>query len=119
MKYTLTLPHLPPKELSPNRKLHWAVKSPATRTAREETGWIAKSEYKGETMQKVRVNYLFRTKSRICRDCDTLIRCCKPIIDGLVDAKVFKDDNWECMEIGSARVVLDDREETVITVESI
>ena len=119
---TIKLNHLPDPCLSPNRlrTLHWAKRSELMRTAREEIGWLAKSQWKDEKpMMKARISYEFLIKDRRKRDADNLLAACKPFTDGLIDAGVIFYDDIKHLEYGLIRAVYDGRDEIIITVEEI
>ncbi len=116
--FTLKLDHLPDPLLNPNklRRLHWSVRSNASLIARQEAGWIAKSQWRDEkAMWKVEVSYLFRVKDNRKHDIDNLLAASKPIIDGLIDAGVMASDDYRLMSIGGALIVKDTQEATEIT----
>lgn len=116
---TITLDHLPQPELSPNSRLHWAVKARAVRSAKEEIGWLAKVagwSSDDKPMQKAKISYEFHLKDKRHRDLDNLMASCKSLVDGLVDVGVLLYDDSKHLEIGSVKVVQDDKEQTVIRV---
>ena len=117
---TIKLDNLPNPQLSPNRlrSLHWTDRSKLMRTAREEVGWLAKSQWKDQKpMMKARLSYEFFIKDRRKRDVDNLLAACKPFTDGLIDAGVIFYDDMAHLEYGLIRAVYDVKDETVITVE--
>ena len=119
---TIILDHLPPPSLSPNRlrTLHWTERSDLMRTAREEVGWLAKSQWKEEKpMMRARISYEFLIKDRRKRDVDNLLAACKPFTDGLIDAGVIFYDDMAHLEYGLTRAVYDFKDETIITVEEL
>ena len=119
---TIILDHLPPPSLSPNRlrTLHWTERSDLMRTAREEVGWLAKSQWKEEKpMMRARISYEFLIKDRRKRDADNLLAACKPFTDGLIDAGVIFYDDMAHLEYGLIRAVYDFKDETIITVEEL
>jgi len=90
------------------------------KVAREEVGWLAKSQWKDEKpMMKARISYEFLIKDRWKRDADNLLAACKPFTDGLIDAGVIFYDDIKHLEYGLIRTVYDGRDETIITVEEI
>jgi crossover junction endodeoxyribonuclease RusA len=96
---TIELP-LPPRELSPNWRGHWARKSKATKALRKEAAWLASLEQGGELgggfdrrewkSAVVLLKFYFKDKRR--RDRDNLLASCKAIFDGLADAGVVDND---------------------------
>ena len=113
----IKLDHLPYTELSPNSRLHWAIKARAIKASREEAGWLAKAQWKDQKpMMKARISYEFLIKDRRKRDADNLLAACKPFTDGLIDAGVIFYDDIEHLETGLNRTIFDTKDETVITI---
>lgn len=90
-KYELTIP-FPPKELSPNKRLHWAVKSRVTKKYRSDCYLLAK-------MQKLTIDWggdihifidIYRPDRRY-RDEDNIIASLKSGLDGIADALGVND----------------------------
>ena len=121
MKYILIeISHLPYPELSPNSRVHWAVKARAVKAAREEIGWLAKAQWHDEKpMMKARIGYEFHVKDKRHRDLDNLLAMCKPWQDGLIDAGVLMYDDAEHLHIWRTRYVQDTVEKTIIEIEEI
>lgn len=92
--YTITLP-LPPKELSPNARVHWAAKARAVKGYREYAwaeakrliGRDAAPKWKNATAQ---ATFHFLTFAR--RDKDNFQAMLKPAFDGIRDAGIIDDD---------------------------
>ncbi len=119
-KLVLEIPHLPPRVLSPNARVHWGTRAEAHRLERDEVYLRAFSLWHHqEPMARARVSYEFHVKSGRIRDFDNLLAACKPIPDGLVEAGVLRDDSMYCLEIGSVRAIRSDAERTIVTVEEI
>lgn len=121
-KIILTLEHLPPSELNPNRlrSEHWSVRHKATNEAKTEIGWIAKVQWHdAPPMQKARISYEFHVKDHRKRDLDNLLSACKAYQDGLIEVGVMFYDDAAHLEIGSVKMIQDTEDKTVITVEEI
>ncbi len=119
-KLEITLPHLPDRDLSPNARLHWALKNQAVRVAQEEIGWLAKAKWHDDKpMMRARISYSFHMKDHRRRDLDNLLSACKAYQDGLIEVGVIFYDDAAHLEIGSVSAVMDDHDETVISVEEI
>jgi Holliday junction resolvase RusA-like endonuclease len=89
---TVTLP-LPPKELSPNARTHWAKKANAVKSARREAYIRARNVVIHPPLwsaASVQIRWFTRTATR--PDADNALASCKPIFDGLTDARIFSDD---------------------------
>jgi Holliday junction resolvase RusA-like endonuclease len=115
---TITIDHLPYAELNPNKRLHWSVRSAASKIAREEIGWLCKSQWHDDQpMMKARISYEFLLKGNRTRDIDNLLAACKPFTDGLIDAGVIFYDDCKHLEYGLLRAVHDVKDQTTITVE--
>ena len=83
---------LPPRELSPNARPHWAAKARAIKRYRQ-TAWLcALAVRPSQPVQVARVTsrFFFRTLRR--RDRDNLLASLKPAFDGIADARVVAND---------------------------
>jgi len=90
------------------------------RNAREEVGWLAKTEWKDQKpMVRARISYEFLIKDRRKRDADNLLAACKPFTDGLIDASVIFYDDIAHLEYGLIRAVYADKDQTIITIEEL
>ncbi len=119
-KLKLSIDHLPYRELSPNARLHWTEKRAYASVAREQMGWLSKSEWHDDKpMMKARISYEFHIKDHHKRDLDNLLSACKSWQDGLIDAGVIFFDDSEHLEIGSIKLKQDNHEETIIKVEEL
>ena len=85
---------LPSRSLSPNARVHWAVKARTVKWYRQAAHIAAtmalgrrKPRWRRATVQ---VTFRFRTRHR--RDPDNLLASLKPAFDGLVDAGLLLDD---------------------------
>lgn len=109
----LTLP-FPPKELSPNSRVHWRGKAVFAARYREECGWagmdaaFGKQEGRWYTVRRgepltppVEADVTFVVKDRRRRDEQNFLQMLKPAFDGLVDAGVLVDDNHEVFKVAS------------------
>jgi crossover junction endodeoxyribonuclease RusA len=90
---TFTLP-LPPKELSPNARVHWAAKAAVTKWYRAEArvaGWrVPAGQRPGWTEAVASVVVYAPTRRRMDRD--NALASLKSAFDGLVDAGILADD---------------------------
>ncbi len=116
----IIIPHMPFRELSPNSRVHWAVRARAVRAQREEVGWLAKSQWQSQDpMKHARIIYEFMVKDKRHRDFDNLITACKSFQDGLVDAGVLVSDDSKHLELGQCNVMQSDAEQTVIKLKEL
>jgi len=101
---------LPPIEVSPNKRSHWAKKYRKSKEYRKYVGYIcnglppinvkAKITIKFYCGQHKFSNELFYRP----RDIDNAIASLKPAIDGIVDAGILKDDSAEYLEYGEVNI---------------
>ena len=95
MSYSVTLPW-PPKEVSPNARVHWSVKSKAAKALRKaahiltlEAG-IRGVDWEGDI--HLFVDYFPPDKR--ARDQDNMISASKALFDGLADAMGVNDKRF-------------------------
>lgn len=85
---------LPPRELSPNARVHWARKAKAVKQYRTMAWIVARNETRAKRLEwnsaEVRAVFLLPDKRR--RDPDNLMASLKAAFDGIVDAHVLTDD---------------------------
>lgn len=119
-----TYPGLPPRELSPNGRVHWAGRNRARRSIQADIWALLKEQdYKGGKVENPIVSVRWGLPDKIRRDWDNLIAMTKPIIDILVQEEIMIDDSvrdytprygWfdspknPCTEIKVYRVEYDD-----------
>lgn len=88
----------PVKELSPNARVHWAVRSRAVKLARTSGAWLAmEAGWRGATLPEGRLHLwiTFYPPTRRRPDDDNMLARFKPWRDGLA----------ECLGIDDARFV--------------
>mgnify|MGYP003149118400 CR=1 FL=1 len=89
---SLTL-RLPPKELSPNSRFHWAAKRQVINSYRSLAGAMALQQWVGRRpMDQATIQYRFFWPDRRRRDDDNAIGSMKCARDGIADAGVVRDD---------------------------
>lgn len=119
-EYVITVDHLPDRNLSPNSRVHWAVKARSVRAQREEAGWLAKAEWGNQKpMLRARISYEFKVTNKRQRDIDNLVSACKSFQDGLVDGGVLSSDDSEHLEVGYSILSQGEAEQTIIKIEEI
>jgi Holliday junction resolvase RusA-like endonuclease len=78
------------------RRWHWAKRSREMRAWRDASAWAAREAYgrstMGGAMKPVRISVTFQYRVRRTRDRANLVASLKPVLDGLVDAGILKDD---------------------------
>lgn len=100
-----------------NARLHWSRRAEITNVFKEQVYWSCK-ERKIPKMQVVTIT--IRAASVRPPDLDNLAASVKPLIDGLVLAKIVPDDDPEhvtCLTIESRRVRTFSDENLVLTIE--
>ncbi len=95
---------LPPKELSPNARVHWRVKAKFTKSARSIAACsaIIASDMQRLGWKAARVKCVFTFGDKRQRDKDNLLASMKAYFDGLADAGVVENDSqltYEPIEI--------------------
>ena len=87
-------PGLPPRELSPNGRVHWSARNRARRDIQSDI-WalILEQEYTGGIIENPIISIRWGLPDRIRRDWDNLIAMTKPIIDSLTQASILADDS--------------------------
>lgn len=95
MSTTRIILPLPPRDLHPNARVHWAAKARATKQARQ-TGYVAARVAWGLSpppcwpLARVTATFYFKTNRK--QDRDNLIAWLKSYIDGLEDFGIIDDD---------------------------
>jgi Holliday junction resolvase RusA-like endonuclease len=83
---------LPPRELSPNARPHWAAKARAVRRYRETAYLSSLAARPGRPLHAAKVTSRFFFRTRRERDRDNLLASLKPAFDGIADARVVTND---------------------------
>lgn len=86
----------PPKELSPNARLHWAKTAKAKKSYRMECFIEAKRQgiIKQSTNKPIKVSLVFYPPDQRKRDWDNMLAAAKSGLDGLADALGVDDRHW-------------------------
>ena len=105
-KAVLELPFLPTRASSPNTRGHWVARYKANRKLKEDTFMLAMSK-QVPAFEKARITIVYVVKDNRRRDGDNWLSMAKGIIDGMVEAKVFKDDSAEYISFAPFRFVVD------------
>lgn len=95
MKFAINLPW-PDKTLSPNARVHWAIKARAAKNARKNAYWAGMSEglHKIKT-NAVSITRVYSPPNRQRRDKDNLDASMKAYLDGLSDALGIDDYHFD------------------------
>lgn len=85
----------PPKELSPNQRLHWSKVSRAKAAYRAACHFTAREQGAHKlTAERLHVSFTFYPPNRARRDLDGCISRMKSGIDGLADVLGVDDSRW-------------------------
>lgn len=91
---TLTLPW-PPKSLSPNARIHWAVLAKAKKSYRHACATVARHQgAKTMTADALHLTLTFHAPSRREYDLDNALARMKSGLDGLADVLGVDDKKW-------------------------
>ena len=91
---SVTLPW-PPRECSPNARVHWATKARAAQQARTTAHWLAIEASTGKMDPKpINVTITFCEPDRRRRDMDGMLSQSKNMLDGIADAIGVDDHLW-------------------------
>ncbi len=97
--YSFYFDTLPYRQLNPNnmRRNHWGVHSQVAAIAREEAYLTARNALPPnfKTIQHCEIEEIFTVSNHRVMDIEGQMAACKPWIDGLVDAKVMINDDWQ------------------------
>ena len=90
----LTLPW-PPRELSPNARVHWARKASATKDRRNMAYFMAvQARDMGFQMLAPHVSITFNPPDKRPRDLDNMLASMKSALDGIAHAIGVDDSKW-------------------------
>ena len=90
----ICLPNLPPRELSPNSRVHHLVRHQANLIAYDEIfAEVRAAGYSAGVLEMPLVEILWGVPDRRKRDWDNLVASTKPYMDGLGLAGVLRDDS--------------------------
>ncbi len=94
MDLTIELPWYP-KELSPNARVHWAVKANAVKKYRHACAWAARAQgLMPSNADEVVMTIEFREPDKRPRNKDNMIASIKALQDGLMDAIGIDDSKF-------------------------
>ena len=104
MTLHIEIPGLPPRELSPNARVHWRVRADWTAEYRRSIYLLLRpimwksgpDAWATPDHAKVDITFVVPDKRR--RDKTNLAASFKAGLDGLVDAGIIKDDSADCCD---------------------
>lgn len=108
----ITLPFPDPK-LHAHNKGHWRTKRQAVKDLRLQ-GMLAANGKVNKPIESATICYDIYYPAKRKYDLANTVQSCKPAIDGVVDAGVLVDDNWQVLEIGYVRGHLDRKNPRVV-----
>ena len=79
----------PPKELSPNARVHWAKKAKAAKSYRNGAVWVTPRDEPGRN-----VTITFNPPDNRRRDLDNMLASIKSGLDGIAAAIGVDDSQW-------------------------
>ena len=90
----------PPRELSPNARVHWAMLARVKRAYKEACGWTIRAAIQApwHLGSPVTAQVTFVCDGRR-RDADNHLAMLKPLWDALVEMGVLVDDNKDALKI--------------------
>ena len=93
----------PPKELSPNARVHWRTLAKAKREYKEDCGWIIQRSAPAPTGSLPLTPPVTAQVTFVCdrrrRDPDNHMAMLKPLWDALVEMGVLEDDSRDVLRI--------------------
>ncbi len=89
----------PPKELSPNARVHWRTLAAAKREYKENCGWIVLATGWVMAHAPVTAQVTFVVPDKRRRDPDNHMAMLKPLWDALVEMGVLEDDSHDKLKI--------------------
>lgn len=116
MRLVCELP-LPPADLSAQRNVHYMARAKATKRYRYEAFVLfsiekARARWPGDKPVSISIEYRHTREAEgyHARDVSNALHACKPALDGMVDAKVVKDDTKKWVQIGSLTLLTNKQE---------
>jgi len=95
---SISLPYLPPREFSPNSRVHWRVRHKVGLRVQDDVMALVREQgWDQPPLEKstISITWIFPDNRR--RDIDNLLASTKPILDALTKDKsgVIVDDSWQ------------------------
>lgn len=121
----IEVPLLPPAELSPNSRCHWAERYRVSQVFHDAVYYSAMDTINRSfldkpwprPMKKARLNLTFIFAQGGRRDKDNLVGMFKPGLDALVKVRLIEDDDAKHLELGEVKVEVDKRRAPLTIVE--
>ena len=113
----LELGHLPDRDLSPNKRLHYMQLYKAKRNAKDEAmALVLRQGRPAVPYQQAHITITWVAKDKRRRDPDNLFASMKPYIDGLVNVGLIVDDSATHVSY-TLRYERGEKDNTIIEVE--
>jgi crossover junction endodeoxyribonuclease RusA len=84
----------PPKELSPNARVHFRAKAAAVKAYRETAYWLAKAKPLAMPEGSIALRFDFHPPDKRRRDLDNMLASIKAGVDGIADAHEVDDQRF-------------------------
>lgn len=94
-QWDIVLPYEKPP-LTANQRMHWRAKAKITAQVRDRAAWSAVEQHV-RRLDRCKVELEWHVADRRRRDADNLVPTLKALCDGLVDARVVRDDTPDLM----------------------
>ena len=114
MTLHIEIPGLPPRECSPNARVHWKVRSLTAQDYKEVVtmlGNIERHKLQWTAPNKAKVHVVFVLPDRRRRDRDNLIARAKPLIDALGLFREVRNKRGKVISAYGADIIIDDSPE--------
>ncbi|MCP4782799.1 MAG: hypothetical protein GY903_00985 [Fuerstiella sp.] len=102
---TIVLPPVNPK-LNAHNKGHWRGKLKAVKSLRQLAGFLTREQTR-EQWPAATIQYRFFFPNKLRRDQANAIQSQKAAIDGVVDAGLIPDDDWQHLAIAGVTCEVD------------
>lgn len=118
------IPALPPAELSPNSRCHWARRHHANHSWKVEVYWAVRGALGREglpsTVMFANANaaITFVVPDKRKRDPDNFIARMKPTWDVLQDCKVLEGDDWQHFTIQPPKFEVGKEAKTIVEIQN-
>lgn len=116
VSYTFTFP-APDRLISLNDRDHWAKRSRLTRSWRTSAKLYALADKMPKGLPFSRIEITLPVRDNRARDPHNVVPTCKAIVDGLVDAGMFADDNSKHLTLAEPVLAVGDRVTVTIVVD--
>lgn len=92
------------KPLSLNDRGHWSARARQIKEVRDASFLLAKHHKIPMGLGRIKVTLTYHPRDARRRDSDNLVATLKPVVDGLVQARIIPDDTDEYLEPTMPRI---------------